>query len=99
MAKRRKVKTGRARAKRRRKSPKRGRFRAKPGTRGKGEYYRIVVRPKSEFKTFRIQVVGTERTERLAGRRKNGTWDTQAWLIPKSHAHVSGGTLIGEPRK
>jgi hypothetical protein len=95
MKKRKKAKTGHAR----RKSPKRGRFRARPGTKGKGDYYRVIVRPKSEFKTFRIQVVGTEGTERLAGRRKNGSWDTQAWLIPKKHAHVSGGTLIGGTTK
>lgn len=83
--KRRKVKTGRARA--------------KPGTKGKGKYYRVVVRPKSQFKTFRIQVVGTEGTERLAGKRKDGSWDTEAWLIPKKHAHVSGGTLVGDTAK
>ncbi len=83
--KKRKVKTGRARK--------------KPGTGGKGKYYRIVVRPKSEFKTFRAQVVGTEGAERLAGRRKNGSWDTEAWLIPKKHAHVSGGTLVGDTAK
>lgn len=82
-----------------RRKAKRGRSRAKPGTKGKGEYYRVIARPKSEFKTFRIQVVGTEGTERLAGRRKNGSWDTQAWLIPKSHAHVSGKTLIGDTAK
>jgi len=76
-----------------------GRARKKPGTGGKGNYYRVVVRPKSEFKTFRIQVVGTEGTERLAGKRKGGGWDTQAWLIPKSHAHVLGRTLVGDTSK
>lgn len=86
--------------KKRRKSSKRGRFRAKPGTRGKGRYYRVVVRPKSSFKSFRVQDVGGRGgVERLAGKRKDGSWDTQAWLIPKSHAHVSSGVLVGNTAK
>jgi len=83
-----------------RKHVKTGRSRAKPGTRGKGKYYRIVVRPKSEFASFRVQDVGgIGSAERLAGKRKNGTWDTQAWLIPKNQAHVSGGRLVGNTGK
>ena len=35
-----------------------GRGRKKPGTGGGGEYYRITVRPKTEFTTFRTQDVG-----------------------------------------
>lgn len=86
--------------KHKRKSPKRGRFRARPGTRGKGRYYRIVVRPKSSFKTFRVQDVGDlGGAERLAGKRADGSWDTQAWLIPKSQAHVSSGVLVGNTAK
>ena len=82
--------------KKRRNSPKRGRVRAKPGTRGKGRYYRVIVRPKTEFSSFRVQDVGgIGGVERLAGKRKNNTWDTQAWLIPKNQAHVSSGVLIG----
>ena len=74
--------------------------RAKPGTRGKGRYYRVVVRPKSSFKSFRVQDVGGHGgAERLAGKRANGSWDTQAWLIPKSQAHVSSGTLVGKTAK
>ena len=74
--------------------------RAKPGTRGKGRYYRVVVRPKSGFKSFRVQDVGGHGgVERLAGKRAHGTWDTQAWLIPKSQAHVSSGTLVGNTAK
>ncbi len=79
-----------------RKKPKTGRARKKPGTGGKGDYYRIVVRSKDSFKTFRVHNVGgRDGAERLAGRRINGSWDTQAWLIPKNKAHVSGGTLVG----
>lgn len=74
--------------------------RAKPGTRGKGRYYRVVVRPKSSFKSFRVQDVGGRGgVERLAGKRANRSWDTQAWLIPKSQAHISGGNLVGKTSK
>lgn len=59
-----------------------GRSRAKPGTTGEGEYYRVVVRPKEEFVTFRTHDVGRPGgIERLAGKRSSGSWDDQAWLI------------------
>ena len=35
-----------------------GRGRAKPGTKGEGDYFRIVVRSKDEFVTFRNQDIG-----------------------------------------
>jgi len=74
-----------------------GRGRARPGTKGEGNFYRIVVRPKGEFVTFRNHDVGKKgHLQRLAGRRKNGGWATQAWLIVKTDAHVSGGTLVGK---
>ena len=80
--------------KKRRKKPLTGRARKKPGTGGKGKFYRIVVRSKSAFKTFRAQSVG-KGVERLAGKRVGGSWDTQAWLIPKSQARLSGTGLVG----
>lgn len=56
---------------------------------GSGEYYRIQVRPKDEFVTFRMQDVGRPgHTQRLAGKRRSGSWDTHAWLISKKDAHV-----------
>ncbi len=68
-----------------------GRKRAKPGTKGEGDYYRIVVRPKEEFTTFRYHDVGDKgHIIRLAGKRSSGSWDTQAWLISKGDAHVIG---------
>lgn len=74
-----------------------GRARAKPGTTGEGDYYRIVVRPKKQFTTFRNQDVGEPGgLQRLAGKRSSGSWSTQAWLIHKSHAHVEGDTLIAD---
>ena len=73
-----------------------GRGRAKPGTTGKGRFYRIEVRPKGEFVSFRIQDVGAKGgLERLAGRRSSGSWDTATWLIEKKDAHVaSNGKLV-----
>jgi hypothetical protein len=72
-----------------------GRKRAKPGSTGEGEYYRIIVRPKEEFVTFRNHDVGEKGgLERVSGKRSSGSWDTQAWLINKEFAHVKGNTLI-----
>jgi len=74
-----------------------GRVRKKPGTGGKGKYYRVVVRPKSEFVTFRAHDVGKKgHIIRLAGRRKSGSWSTQAWLIAKTDAKKVGRKLIGK---
>lgn len=60
-----------------------------PGSTGKGKFYRINVRPKGDFKSFRVQDVGGKGgLERLAGRRTSGSWDTVTWLIGKDKAHV-----------
>lgn len=72
-----------------------GRARQKPGTTGKGKFFRIEVRPKSAFKTFRIQDVGRKGgLERLAGKRSSGSWDTVAWLISKEDAKIRNKELI-----
>lgn len=70
--------------------------RKKPGTGGEGEFYRVEVRPKGEFVTFRYDDVGEKHgdLERLAGKRTSGSWDTQAWLINKHSAHIEGETLV-----
>ena len=74
-----------------------GKKRAKPGTKGEGEYFRIVVRAKDEFATFRYQDVGEKgHILRLAGKRSSGSWDTQAWLISKDDAHIEGETLVAD---
>lgn len=66
-----------------------------PGTGGEGSYYRIVVRPKTEFTVFRYHDVGGKgHVQRLAGKRESGSWDTQAWLISKNDAHVDNEKLI-----
>lgn len=67
-----------------------GRLRKKPGSTGKGEFYRIEIRPKSEFTSFRVQDVGKKGgLERVAGRRSSGSWDTAVWLVSKKDAHVT----------
>ena len=72
-----------------------GRKRAKPGASGEGHFYRIAVRPKEEFTTFRTQDVGKKGgIERVAGKRASGSWDDQAWLISKELAHVEGDMLV-----
>src|SRR5436189_64362 len=72
-----------------------GRSRAKPGTTGKGEYYHIEVRRKSEFKTFRTHDVGKKGgVQRVAGKRSNGSWDDQKWLISKKDAHIKNELLM-----
>jgi hypothetical protein len=74
-----------------------GRRRAKPGASGRGGFFHIQVRPKSDFVTFRNQDVGLRGgIERIAGRRSNGSWDTQKWLIGKSEAHRAGKRLVAD---
>ena len=69
--------------------------RAKPGAPGGGKFFHIQVRPRTEFITFRNQDIGGPGgIERVAGRRANGSWDTQKWLIGKSEAHIDGGRLV-----
>jgi hypothetical protein len=70
-----------------------------PGSHGTGKYYRIVVRPKQEFVTFRVHDVGRKgHAERLAGKRDSGSWATHAWLISKKDAHVERERLVGDSK-
>ncbi len=74
-----------------------GRARAKPGTKGGGEYFRIIVRPKEQFTTFRNQDVGDPgHLQRLAGRRSSGSWGTHAWLVSKEDAHIEKDKLVAD---
>ncbi len=73
----------------------RNRKRKAPGTGGKGRFYRVEINPKKRFSSFRTQDVGKPGSlERVAGRRKNGDWDTAAWLVEKGSAHVDGNRLV-----
>ena len=70
------------------------RARKLPGA-GGGKFYRIEVRPKGEFTSFRTQDVGKKgHLERLAGRRSSGSWSTVTWLVSKTDAHKVGNRLV-----
>lgn len=73
-----------------------GNGREKPRANGEGAWYRIVVRPKEKFTTFRYHDVGEKGGDviRLAGKRKSGSWDTQTWLINKKSAHIADDELV-----
>lgn len=73
--------------------PRKGR--AEPGSRGSGEFYHIVVRPKGRFATFRTHAVGRY-SRRVAGKRASGSWDTVKWLIRKEDAHAEKGKLVAD---
>ena len=77
-----------------------GMKRKKPGMGKQGDYYRIIIRPKSEFVTFRTHDVGrTGHTQRLAGKRSSGSWATHAWLIHKNDAYIEKGKLKSKKEK
>jgi hypothetical protein len=68
---------------------------------GSSDCYRIIVRPKEQFASFKTQAIGNPGSslQRLAGRRRNsGTWATQAWLVNKSSAHIEGKTLVADSK-
>jgi hypothetical protein len=72
-----------------------GRARKRPGTGGSGKFFRIEVRPKSEFVSFRNHDVGESgHLERLSGRRQSGSWATASWLVSKEDAHKEGDRLV-----
>lgn len=64
---------------------------------GKGKFYRVIIRDKSDFVMFRNHDVGGQgHIERLAGKRASGRWSTVSWLIDKNEAHISNGILVGD---
>ncbi|HSB89144.1 MAG TPA: hypothetical protein VLD63_03845 [Anaerolineales bacterium] len=74
-----------------------GRSRRRPGSTGTGKYYRVAVRPKSGFSSFRTQDVGRPgHIQRVAGRRPSGSWATVTWLIGKEDAHLERGRLVAD---
>jgi hypothetical protein len=73
--------------------------RQKPGSTGKGDYYHVEVRSKTDFITFRTQDVGRRgHIQRVAGKRASGNWATVKWLIGKKDAHVQGNRLIPDSK-
>ncbi len=76
-----------------------GRARADIGTKGTGDFYRIDVRSKRDFTTFRYHDVGSKgHLMRLSGKRPTGSWGTAAWLVEKGDAHVQGNKLVPDTR-
>ena len=66
----------------------------------RGGFFHIQVRPRTEFVSFRNQDVGSRGgIERVAGRRANGSWDTQKWLVGKNEAHLDGKTARARQRR
>jgi len=71
--------------------------RAKPGAKGGGRFYHVMVRPKGGFVRFRVQDVGAGGgIERLAGQRPSGSWATVTWLVAKDQAHTENGLLLAD---
>lgn len=64
-------------------------------TTDQSNYFRIEIKSKNQFKTFRYHDVGEPgHILRLAGKKEDGSWDTQAWLISKKDAHIIDNQLI-----
>lgn len=60
-----------------------------------GNFIRIEVAPKEQFVLFRNHDVGRRGgIERVAGQKKSGNWENQAWLISKHIAEVKDGKLL-----
>lgn len=74
--------------------------RKKPGMGNDGDYYRVIIRPKSEFAMFRTHDVGrVGHSQRIAGKRSSGSWATHSWLIHKDDAFVESGKLKSKKSK
>jgi hypothetical protein len=62
-----------------------------------GSFFRITVRPKEQYVSFRnYNVDGSSGLIRVAGRKRSGTWDTHAWLLSKDSAHQEDDYLLAE---
>ena len=67
------------------------------GAEGKGKFYRINIRDKNDFVTFRNHDIGEKgHIERLVGKRAGGRWATVTWLIDKNDAHMANKVLIAD---
>lgn len=58
------------------------------------KFYRIEIRPQSDFSAFRTEQVESGQVERVSGKRPSGNWATAAWLVRKEDAHVENGELV-----
>jgi hypothetical protein len=60
-----------------------------------GSYYRIIVRPREDFKSFKSETPTINNTiQQINGKNAEGQWSTQSWLIHKDGAHIDSGKLV-----
>jgi hypothetical protein len=60
------------------------------------DYYRIKVRPKNQFSTFRIEHLTENDSIQITGRLADGSWGTQQWLINKGDVRLEDGRLVAD---
>jgi hypothetical protein len=60
------------------------------------DYYRIKVRPKNQFSTFRIEHLTENDSIQITGRLADGSWGTQQWLINKGDVRLENGRLVAD---
>lgn len=62
----------------------------------KGQYYRIVVRPRDSFTAFKSEPMSDDgMLQQIHGRLPNKKWTTHAWLVDQKGANKKGSTLVG----
>jgi hypothetical protein len=60
------------------------------------DYYRIKVRSKNQFSTFRIEHLTENDSIQITGRLADGSWGTQQWLINKGDVRLENGILVAD---
>jgi|GEM_PF-4803962 len=60
------------------------------------DYYRIKVRPKNQFSTFRIEHLTENDSIEITGKLADGSWGTQQWLINKGDVRIENGRLVAD---
>jgi len=64
-----------------------------------GSYYRINVRDRDEFIQFKSETpTGNNTIQQINGKRADGIWCTQSWLIKKEAAHIESDKLIADKK-
>ncbi len=64
---------------------------------GQGEYFRIIIRPSSDFIKLRMEAsADADVIQQINGKRADGRWNTQSWLIHKSAAHLEADKLVAD---
>lgn len=64
-----------------------------------GTYYRIIMRPRSNFVSVRSETpTGLNKIQQINGKAPNGQWSTQSWLVRKDGARIENEVLIGDTK-